>query len=602
MSPEISPERREAMILILSQNTALASTLVSELKRRNATFEFHDLNVHRRYERVYTPGLKAIVIDDDLRRIPTETLSELSGKAKDIPVILIDSASGKGKKPLPLKIPSDHITLLQEAAASQLLATLEACGVIPENPLAAEETVPLRFFTPHIGVRLLNENRALGLLCLDASGLKKVELENGHDAYLEVRGLFEKMFVDLCGKNGCLRKTDLLCRHPTMPNHYVVLLQPSRITGSLPLPGDTERIADRLATELQNQFWNVLCQPENRRKFPELASRIPLVSVGFASIVNNPVLEAMDLVSEALDASTRTIAVQLSRVKERIRELLQYLIHSPDLLTPFYQAVFKASAITKEDIEKAKQEGSMAPLSKHLFGFESLIRVPADRVGTIMKSRRLVVEPKLLFPDLLFALAKNTHIALELDQACFKKALWNSEKLPGALLINILPRNLYHFDRLLPDARKGTRLILEVSESEPLNNVDLVYQAAERTKDYVIDMAADDFGRDYAGLSRVIEMRPKIIKFDRNLVQEIQLSAPKQAYLKGVIIAAKQLNAEVVAEGVETYEELKMLQEMGVDYVQGFLLHRPQGVNEILKSLGLAAADPTPLAPPAKAA
>ena len=77
----------------------------------------------------------------------------------------------------------------------------------------------------------------------------------------------------------------------------------------------------------------------------------------------------------------------------------------------------------------------------------NLIRVNQDEA-----SRQNVcasgVDSKYLRPDVMFSLAKNTKVALELDQACMRHAAKYAKGLPGCLMINILPRNLYHIDKL----------------------------------------------------------------------------------------------------------------------------------------------------------
>jgi EAL domain-containing protein (putative c-di-GMP-specific phosphodiesterase class I) len=80
-------------------------------------------------------------------------------------------------------------------------------------------------------------------------------------------------------------------------------------------------------------------------------------------------------------------------------------------------------------------------------------------------------------------------------------------------------------------------------------------------------------------------MRPHLIKFDRSLIQDIHKDPVKLAYVKGLVESARMLKTLVLAEGVELIEELEVLQQMGIDYIQGFLLHRPQDVELIYPQL-----------------
>ncbi len=573
----------DPMILLLTRNPTKQQALVTAIAARGVECKVVDLSSKAGYAPLFSTTITAAIVEDEIHHLPVQVMAEINQLGRNIPILVLNAElSNHSKATSPVNVA--NITVLRDGTLSTILATLAICGVLGKDA-AADHADELPFYNPHVSSSLLTANKALGVLCVDANSLRKIEIENGHESYAQVRAIFETVLLEMRGKRGCLRKTDVICKHPDYHNHYLVFLQPSRLTGALPMPGDVERIADRLSVELQNVLWQELGNDSNRKKLPDCVGRIPTILVGFTSVLDNPCLDSFELITEAIALSSANVEVQAQRMRSRQRELVQYLIHAPDLLTPHFQGVFSAKSITQQHIREAREAGSILPLIPHLFAFEALIRVPSDRVNTILRAHTPIIEPRLLFPDVLFNLAKATNIALELDQACLVRAVAAAENLPGHLLINILPRNLYHFDRLIPHARKNGKIILEVSESEPIKNLSLVREALARASEKNIELAADDFGKDHAGLSRVIDIRPSVIKFDRNLIMNIQDSPAKQAYLKGVIIAAGQLNADVIAEGVETWEEMQVLQEMGVDYIQGFLLHRPQSAESLLASL-----------------
>ncbi|NBQ54079.1 MAG: EAL domain-containing protein [Proteobacteria bacterium] len=100
-----------------------------------------------------------------------------------------------------------------------------------------------------------------------------------------------------------------------------------------------------------------------------------------------------------------------------------------------------------------------------------------------------------------------------------------------------------------------------------------------------LKIAADDFGKGFSGLDRIVKMRPDIVKFDRSLIDGIDRDPARQAFLKSMLAAAKLVGAKVLAEGVERVEEAKFCQDNGVDLVQGYLFHRPQFRAEINSEL-----------------
>jgi EAL domain-containing protein (putative c-di-GMP-specific phosphodiesterase class I) len=311
---------------------------------------------------------------------------------------------------------------------------------------------------------------------------------------------------------------------------------------------------------------------------------IPLIGVGFFGVLNNPCMNTAEILSQGLDASKQMAMSQQKRGRERQRELMHSLIQSEELLTPNYQGVFRLQEISKEDMDEVKDSSSIAPIASSIYGFESLIRVNQDEVSkqNVCSSG---VDSKYLRPDVMFSLAKNTKVALELDQACMRHAAKYAKGLPGCLMINILPRNLYHIDKLKEQFSSLDSVIFEVSESEAINNFDLMLKAKESLKKSNMGIAADDFGKGYSSIERVIKIRPNVIKFDRSMITDIHKDPIKRVYVKGLVEAAEILEAEVLVEGVELWEEAAVLKEMGVSLVQGFLFHRPQPVGLIKKQL-----------------
>ena len=276
---------------------------------------------------------------------------------------------------------------------------------------------------------------------------------------------------------------------------------------------------------------------------------------------------------------------QLKRGRDRQRELMQTLIQADDLLTPHYQGVFYLQNIDKTMVDDAKKNKSIAYLSGQVYGFESLIRV--NQAAIKEYSFEAGIDSQYLRPDVLFAIAKNTNVALELDQACMKHAARMAKGLPGVLMVNILPRNLYHIDRLLNDFDKTMPIMFEVSESEAINNLDLMMKARDHLKSHSMGIAADDFGKGYSSLDRIIKIRPDIIKFDRGMIQDIDKDPVKQAYVQGLVTAAKILNTTILAEGVETWNEAEVLKAMGIELIQGFLFHRPEALQSIQDQLAV---------------
>ena len=236
-----------------------------------------------------------------------------------------------------------------------------------------------------------------------------------------------------------------------------------------------------------------------------------------------------------------------------------------------------SAKLTKDLVDEAHSTGSLRPLRHLLFGFESLVRARPHAIDALFQGAGLAhMEPRYLRPDVLFALSHNAKVGLELDQACLHQAVINSKQLPGALLLNILPRNLYNIGKLLHLFGDRESLMFEVSETEAINNFDIMLKVRENLDKMHMRIATDDFGRGHSGLEQIIKLKPDLIKLDRSLIQDLHKDKAKQDFVGGLVRAARISCATILAEGVESWGEAELLQEMGIDLVQGFLLHRPQ--------------------------
>ncbi len=118
------------------------------------------------------------------------------------------------------------------------------------------------------------------------------------------------------------------------------------------------------------------------------------------------------------------------------------------------------------------------------------------------------------------------------------------------------------------------RIVLELTESEPMNAA-----LTQRKRDFIQaqggQIAIDDFGSGYSSESVLFSILPDIVKLDMSLVRNIHREKGKQAVLRSLIRYAKKEGIQVLAEGVETYDELGALVELGVDLVQGYLIGKP---------------------------
>jgi EAL domain-containing protein (putative c-di-GMP-specific phosphodiesterase class I) len=91
-----------------------------------------------------------------------------------------------------------------------------------------------------------------------------------------------------------------------------------------------------------------------------------------------------------------------------------------------------------------------------------------------------------------------------------------------------------------------------------------------------VHLVVDDLGAGYSNLKRIIDLEPRVVKLDRELIVGIDKSQRQQRLVANVVRLCCDLDATVVAEGIETSSEFDALRDTGVHYGQGFLFARPQ--------------------------
>lgn len=576
------------MILIATTRMDLAKELKAELNRMGLAVTVLNVSDRGLLRAIYDPGVTAVICDPTFPQFPhgavVDLLNSVSGR---IPVIVIDRDDNGLQAGVDTNSQiNDQITVLKARAKGDILNTVMLIGSRHQNEAKSRcQSIP--YYNAQIPISMLEEHGGLGILTVDASSFSKIGLEYGLDVYNRLKAVFQDMLYHMWGQSGYFRASDIICRKSVNSNIYYIFLSRSRATGALPLPGALETIADRLGTNIQKSLWNeMFANPESL--IPRCIQSVPIVGVGFFGVLHNPCIDASELIENGLENSRKVSRSQLVRVKERHREMMQTFIQSDGLLVPHFQAVFHLKNLREQEVKEAQESKSITPLQNHLFGFESLIRIDLQEARKELGAEGggiFGIEPKFLRPDLLFSMAKSSKVALELDQACLKQASNASRDLPGTLMVNILPRNLYYIDRLKDIFPGKRRLLFEVSESEAISNFELMLKSCEYLNKYSMGIAADDFGKGFSSLERIILIRPQLIKFDRSIIQAIDKDLVKQAYVSGIVNAAKILGTTILAEGVETWSEAFVLQKLGIDLIQGFLLHRPQLAQGILGQL-----------------
>jgi EAL domain-containing protein (putative c-di-GMP-specific phosphodiesterase class I) len=184
-------------------------------------------------------------------------------------------------------------------------------------------------------------------------------------------------------------------------------------------------------------------------------------------------------------------------------------------------------------------------------------------------------------PDRWFADAFGVGLGVEMEWMAAKAMLdYFDVAAPGAFLaINMSPATIMHLgENHLCSTDLWHRLVIEITEHVPVEDYRALRRALDEMREHGTRLAADDFGSGYAGLRQLIGLQPDIIKLDMSLVAGVDQNHGQHALISALVTFAHDIGATVVAEGIEQTGELQVLQQLGVDYGQGYLLGRPAAI------------------------
>ncbi len=200
----------------------------------------------------------------------------------------------------------------------------------------------------------------------------------------------------------------------------------------------------------------------------------------------------------------------------------------------------------------------------------------------------------VISPGAFIPIAENTGLIEKLGvdlvrQACVQGKVWRdmgfkkfvmAANLSGRLLRR---KNLY--DEIMECVDSSgfppSSLELEFTEGVLIENMDDTVKLIERWRSEGITMAIDDFGTGYSSLSYLQKFKVDKIKIDRSFVMNVTTNPTDAAIVMGIIAIAKELKFEVIAEGIETEDQLFFLQKNGCDVGQGFLFSQPIAANDM---------------------
>lgn len=187
--------------------------------------------------------------------------------------------------------------------------------------------------------------------------------------------------------------------------------------------------------------------------------------------------------------------------------------------------------------------------------------------------------PDLGAPDVVFAQARELGVGALLEASAFRQSHSVASQLPPNtyLAINLSPAVLNHraVVAALDAVDDPSGYVLELTEHVSVDEYEPLTTALAPLRSRGFRLAVDDVGAGYASFHHVLELSPDIIKIDRSLVSGASHDGARRRIITSIVLLGMDLGSTVVAEGVETHDDLQAVAELGVDAAQGYLLAHP---------------------------
>lgn len=303
-----------------------------------------------------------------------------------------------------------------------------------------------------------------------------------------------------------------------------------------------------------------------------------------------------------IEVKTQQITNRLSESDPIVKALVGVLLKRFRSMLPS-QGVGKSKNLLDQVASVIEQAGlSKFKLESELRGaindgevqtvFQPISDIKTDKIaGFEALSRWTHPDRGFISPVEFIALAEETDLIIEVGDLVFTRAIEMLAELPSHVFINInvSSRQLDDDDflnRVLAKAQSmdvsPERLKLEITETMVVD-FNLAKKWLKKCRAIGFPVCADDFGTGHSGMEQLVELDFDVLKVDQVFVRNMFKSDRYQIILRSIASMAQSLNTKLVAEGIESEKEYKVLKELGFDLGQGYYFGKPMATEEAMK-------------------
>jgi diguanylate cyclase (GGDEF)-like protein len=400
--------------------------------------------------------------------------------------------------------------------------------------------------------------RTIAILFLDLDNFKTINDTHGH-----VVG--DRLLVQVAERLlACVRSADTVCR--LGGDEFAILLEAAN--GVTEAETVAARILEALRLPVTVEGKELLVQ----------------ASIGIAERTPGALEQSVELLRNA------DVAMYKAKADGKAR----YVVFEPEMHSTMLERLALES-----DLRLAVQRQEFLVHYQPIFSLETGRPIALEALVRWQHPERGLLPPGDFIP-----LAEQTGLIVPigwwvLEQACRQARQWH-EQFPTepalVVAVNLAPVQLVQAGlrdgvaRILRESGlDASHLVLEITESTLMKEDHRFGVNLRELKALGLRLAIDDFGTGYSSLSRLRSFPVDILKIDRSFVQEITSEAERAPMVAAILAMARGMKLQVVAEGVETAEQLVVLRRYGCDQAQGFLLARPSDTTrteDFLRRLG----------------
>jgi len=264
------------------------------------------------------------------------------------------------------------------------------------------------------------------------------------------------------------------------------------------------------------------------------------LALNWAAKMNYHIIFADDVISDIYKESEKNVMC-LQELKAMVEK---------DRVIPYFQGIYNNSTGKIEKYE------ALCRLIN-----EDDIAVPAYMFITVLKQSSFYFDVSKLMLEKTFNTFKNRTEDVSLNIS--------SLDITDAEMYSYIIKSLKEYPSV------AGRVIFEILESEEFDNYDILYDFIQEVKLLGARIAIDDFGSGYSNFSRILEMKPEILKIDGSFIQNLHNDTRSQNIVKSIKMFASKMGMELVAEFVSNEQIFSMVKKLGINYSQGFYLSKP---------------------------